>query len=96
MKFLKLFRRETIHTEDVRRATLKQRGRIGDATVTDLTHDEQGRTTGIHFVYEIGGVDYESSHQLDSDQQSRKADYAPGASVTIRYDPRQPANSIVV
>jgi hypothetical protein len=29
-------------------------------------------------------------------QQQRSNDYAPGKQIVIRYDPRSPANSIVV
>jgi hypothetical protein len=41
-------------------------------------------------------MSYESSQTLNSEQQSAKHNYRPGAQVTVRYDPRQPANSIVV
>jgi hypothetical protein len=44
----------------------------------------------------LAGVLYESSQALDDRQQQRSLDYAPGNQIVVRYDPRQPANSIVV
>jgi hypothetical protein len=39
---------------------------------------------------------YESSQKLSAAQQERESEYAPGKQIIVRYDPRQPANSIVV
>jgi hypothetical protein len=50
----------------------------------------------IYYTYEISGVDYQSSQHLNAEQQQRPLDYSPGAIITVRYDPRQPANSVVV
>jgi hypothetical protein len=44
----------------------------------------------------LAGVLYESSQALSVSQQQRSNDYAPGKQIVIRYDPRRPANSIVV
>jgi hypothetical protein len=44
----------------------------------------------------LAGVLYESSQALNDLQQQRSNDYAPGKGIVVRYDPRQPANSIVV
>jgi hypothetical protein len=44
----------------------------------------------------LAGVLYESSQKLNDLQQQRSFDYAPGKQIVVRYDPRQPANSIVV
>jgi hypothetical protein len=44
----------------------------------------------------LAGVLYESSQELSLSQQQRSNDYAPGKQIVIRYDPRRPANSIVV
>jgi hypothetical protein len=44
----------------------------------------------------LAGVQYESSQALSDVQKQRDTDYAPGKQIIVRYDPRQPANSIVV
>lgn len=82
--------------EAERRAQLLRAGRIADGKIFDCVSDETGAVTQIFYSYEFGGVEYESSQTLDPDQRSRPFDYAPGASVTVRFDPRQPGNSIVV
>jgi hypothetical protein len=96
MGLLGLFRRKQDNTEAARRARLLRAGRIAEGTVFDIGTDEQGTLTHVFYSYEINGVDYESSQTLDETQAARPADYAPGARVTIRFDPRQPANSVVV
>ena len=45
------------------------------------------------------GTAYTSSTSIEArklSQQQRSNDYAPGKQIVIRYDPRRPANSIVV
>ena len=96
MGLLAFFQRKQGNTEAARRARLLRNGRIGDGTVFDIGTDEQGAITHIFYAYEVSSVEYESSQTLDDAQRARAADYSPGAHVTIRYDPRQPANSIVV
>jgi hypothetical protein len=44
----------------------------------------------------LAGVRYETSQDLSKQQQQRDREYAPGKKITVRYDPHQPANSIVV
>ena len=96
MSLLGLFRRKQDNTEATRRARLLRTGRIADGTIIDIGADERGAITHIFYSYEINGVEYESSQSLDETQLTRAADYAPGAPITIRFDPRQPTNSVVV
>lgn len=97
MPFLDRFRRKREDPEAARRARLLLRGRISDGTVFDVTDDSgSGSITQIFYRYNISGVDYESSQLLDEQQRGRQSDYAPGAHVTVRYDPHQPGNSVVV
>jgi hypothetical protein len=97
MSFLDRFRRQKEDPEMKRRARLLSAGRIGEGSVLDIRSDAaSGAITQIFYRYTVNGVEYESSQSLDPAQQQREVDYAPGAHVTIRYDPHQPANSIVV
>lgn len=96
MGLFALFRRDKTDPEVARRARLLGAGRISDGTIFDVGTDEAGEITLVFYHYEISGVEYESSQMLDDAQRRRPADYAPGAAITVRYDPHQPANSVVV
>ncbi len=95
MSLLARFRRKKEDPEVVRRKLLLQAGRLGEATVLETNVDPDGSVI-LLYSYSIGGVDYETSQQLDEQQILRKHDYLPGARVALRYDPRRPANSFVV
>ena len=66
-------------------------GRIIEAESTD-----DGTITQVTYAYELSGVQFESFQALSSEQQKRSNDYAPGRNLIVRYDPKAPANSIVV
>ena len=97
MPFLDRFRQKKEDPEVARRARLLQTGRIAEGTIIDINGETaSGAFTQIFYSYNISGVEYESSQMLDREQQQRQLDYAPGARITVRYDPHQPGNSIVV
>jgi hypothetical protein len=95
MSFLGRFRRNKPDPEIARRNLLKRSGRIGEATILELTRDDDGNEL-LAYCYTIAGVDYETFQHLDAEQLSRKDQYLPGARVNLRYDPHRPANSLVV
>ncbi len=79
-----------------RRARLLRTGRIAEGTIVDIGGETaSGAFTHIFYRYNISGVDYESSQTLNGEQQQRQTEYAPGARITVRYDPHQPGNSVV-
>ena len=82
--------------EASRISRLLKTGRIVEGQVLDNTLDQVGRIIHVFYTYNVAGVEYESSQALSIEQQDPRKDYSPGAKVTIRYDPRQPANSVVV
>ncbi len=96
MGLLDLFKRKKSDGEDERRITLLRAGRITEGSIFDVITDEAGAITHVFYNYEINGVEYESSQSLDAGQQERSSDYFPGARVTVRFNPRQPGNSVVV
>ena len=97
MALLDRFRRKKAADGEVmRRARLLLNGRIAEGMVFDVMSDESGEVTHIFYSYNVTGVDYESSQTLNHAQRRRPSDYSPGARVTVRYDPRQPGNSVVV
>jgi hypothetical protein len=96
MRIRDLFRRRKKEDEAGRRSTLRRAGRITEGSIFDVITDEAGTITQVFYSYEINGVEYESSQTLDTDQRQRSGDYFPGARVTVRFNPHQPGNSVVV
>jgi hypothetical protein len=95
MSFLDRFRKR-VEDEASRIARLSKTGRMTDGNIIDAVSDNSGRITQVTYTYMLAGVLYESSQALSDLQQQRSYDYAPGKQIVVRYDPRQPANSIVV
>lgn len=95
MSFLGRFRRNREDPEIARRSLLLRAGRLGEATVLDTGVDSEGKDI-LSYCYTIAGVDYETVQRLDDEQLRRREYYLPGSRVDLRYDPRQPANSVVV
>jgi hypothetical protein len=95
MSFLDRFRKRT-EDEASRIARLSKTGRMVDGKIIDAVSDNDGRILQVSYTYEIAGVQYESSQELSDLQRQRPHDYAPGKQIVIRYDPRRPANSVVV
>jgi hypothetical protein len=95
MSFFDRFRKKT-EDEASRIARLSRTGRMADGKIIDSVSDQNGRITEVTYTYMLAGVQYESSQALSETQQQRSSDYAPGKQIVVRYDPRSPANSIVV
>ena len=95
MSFLDRFRKKT-ESEASRIERLSKAGRMADGRIIDAVSDNEGRITQVTYTYMLSGVVFESSQALSESQQQRSNDYAPGKQIVIRYDPRRPANSIVV
>ncbi len=90
------FKRSKTDDEAERRNNLLRAGRITEGSIFDVITDEAGAITQVFYNYEISGVQFESSQALDAGQRERSGDYYPGARVTVRFNPRQPGNSVVV
>jgi hypothetical protein len=88
------FKKKTGDPEAERRRTLLQHGRITDGTILEGNPD--GSIDVVSYVYFALGSDYESVERLTPEQLSKPHQYAPGAKVAVRFDPRQPGNSILV
>ncbi len=100
-----VFRKKTTsdELERQRRESLVRMGRIIDGTVfdtADLTEEESGRKGGMQLVmykYEVSGVVYECSQDVSTlsdfiDIHATRLDFP----CSVRYNPHQPANSIIV
>ena len=95
MSFLDRFRKKP-EDEASRIERLSKTGRMTDGRIIDAVSDSDGRISQVIYTSVLAGVLFESSQALNPSQQQRSNDYAPGKQVVIRYDPRRPANSIVV
>jgi hypothetical protein len=95
MSFLDRFRKKT-EDEASRIERLSKSGRMADGRIIDAVSDNDGRIIQVTYTYVLAGVQFESSQALSDLQQARPNDYIPGKQIVVRYDPRRPANSIVV
>ena len=95
MSFFNRFRKKT-EDETSRIARLAKTGRMTDGQIIDAVSNRDGKIVQVTYTYMLAGVLYESSQALSELQQRRDLEYGPGKQITVRYDPRQPANSIVV
>ena len=89
--------------ERQRRDLLVQQGRIIDATVidiSDLTAEECGRPNGMQLIlykYEAAGVVYECSQDVTMLRHLVNIyDCRLGFPASVRYDPHNPGNSLIV
>lgn len=85
-------RRRTVDRELRRRLSVHRHGRFGDGTVTDAAGDV------LYYDYRVGGMQYTAAQDLSGfrDRLPRDPSRLIGRPVTLKYTPRNPANSIVV
>ncbi len=77
-----------------RRRQLLSHGRITDGAIID-THINESADEVAHYLYTLNGVDFESAEVLTEEQREDPVRYAPGATVAVRYDPRNQGNSVL-
>lgn len=86
---------QVIDLERQRRADLLEKGRIVDGTVLDSEETEHGEI--IYYAYSIHGVDFESSEILSMERlMGDPLRYAPGAKISVRFDPKNHGNSMLI
>lgn len=86
--------------ERERREWLNQIGRITDGTVIDVQEvvpNGHPSATMLIFQYDVGGVSYEASQDVTHLRQWINLHSCRlGLPTSVRYDPQNPGNSIVV
>lgn len=86
--------------ERERRAWLDRIGRITDGTVIDVQEmqpDGRKLATFLIFQYDVAGVSYEASQDVTYLRQLINLHSCRlGLPTSVRYDPQNPGNSIVV
>jgi hypothetical protein len=73
-----------------RREALAARGKMGDATLVEIRDDL------LIYSYLVRGVIYTASQDISRLQGLLPHDFSTVGAVIVKYDPRNPANSIVV
>jgi len=73
-----------------RRTALVQTGKISDATLADVREDL------LIYSYAVRGVEYTATQDISTLKELLPVDLAAIGPVSVKYDPRNPANSIVV
>ena len=84
--------------ERLRRLDVNRRGRIAPAQIVDIVETEapEGRGHLIVYKYEVGGVTYEVAQDVSALQEIAAAAHTlAGHPASIKYDSKQPANSIL-
>jgi len=76
--------------ERQRRAMLMARGQMRDATLAEIREDH------LFYTYAVRGVEYTASQDVSLLKQYLPVQLSVDTPVVVRYDPRNPANSIVV
>ncbi len=96
MGFFDIFKgKKRVVTENERREFLLRNGRITDGAITDAETTAGGAEL-VYYIYNLQGVDFESSEILSKEQMQNPLEYAPGAKVGIRFDPKNHGNSMLV
>ncbi|HTP36550.1 MAG TPA: hypothetical protein VMJ75_30450 [Candidatus Acidoferrales bacterium] len=86
------YRRSRITPEERerrRRAWLVATGKMGDATLVEV------RDTLLFYSYAVRGVEYTASQDIAVLGEKAPSGYSINGSVSVKYDARNPANSIV-
>ncbi len=86
--------------ERERRLWLSSIGRIIDGTVTDLQETSangQGTTQLLIYTYDVAGVEYHASQDITQLRQFLDLQACRiGLPASVKYDPQNPGNSIVI
>jgi hypothetical protein len=87
------WKRRRVTPEDLerhRRRWLVSMGKMGDATLVEIRDDL------LFYSYLVRGVEYTASQDTAHLAQRVPADLSAFGAVGVKYDPRNPANSIVI
>ncbi|HTS30033.1 MAG TPA: hypothetical protein VMH81_29380 [Bryobacteraceae bacterium] len=76
--------------ERMRRDVLVAHGKMGDATLMEVREDY------LVYSYDVRGIEYTASQDIAPLRELMPSDLSALASVSVKYDARNPANSIVL
>ena len=73
-----------------RRSALVARGKMSDAVLVEIRDDL------LFYSYGVRGVEYTASQDVSMLKQQMPPDFSTIDAVSVKYDPKNPANSIVL
>ncbi len=97
-RFLLWRRKEPAEVERLRRLDIHKRGRISAGHIVDLVESEVAgsKSSLVVYSYEVAGVAYEAAQDVSPlPEIAAIAKFLPGRTVSVKYDTKRPANSIV-
>lgn len=98
VSFARRRRKSPEEIERARRLDLYRRGRVTSGQIVDLIMPETAQKPAqlVVYQYEVAGVSYEVAQDVVAlPEIYEHAKQRAGCSVSLRYDPAQPSNSIV-
>jgi hypothetical protein len=84
--------------ERLRRLEVNACGRIGVGRIVELAEPLADGPAGpiLLYDYEVAGVTYEAAQDLSAlPEIAAAAPFLPGQTTSVKYDPKQPTNSIL-
>jgi len=84
--------------ERLRRLGVNECGRIGFGRIVELADPLKDGPAGpiLLYDYEVAGVTYEAAQDLSAlPEIAAAAPFLPGQTTRVKYDPKQPTNSIL-
>ena len=97
-RFLRWRRQDPAEVEKLRRLDINRRGRICAGRILDLVEGDtaEGKSDLVSYSYEVAGVTYEAAQDVTAlPEIAAKARFLSGHTASVKYDPRQPMNSII-
>lgn len=94
----RLRRKSPDELERLRRLGVNACGRIISGRIVELAEPVTGGPAGpiLLYEYEVAGVTYEAAQDLSAlPGIAAAAPFLPGQTTSVKYDPRQPTNSIL-
>ena len=91
-------RKSPDEVERLRRLAVNAGGRIVAGRIVELAEPVEGGPAGpiLLYEYEVAGVTYEAAQDLSAlPGIAAAAPFLPGQTTSVKYDPRQPTNSIL-
>jgi len=98
-RIVKHWRRlDPAEVERQRRLAVNACGRISTGKVLELLEPVTGGPAGpvLLYEYEVAGVTYQAAQDISAlPEMTAAAPFLPGQIASVKYDPRQPTNSIL-
>lgn len=94
--WLRSRRKSPEEAERLRRLAVHERGRLADGELLDGPETPPDGSL-LYYTYRASGIEYTAAQDISTlNSFVRPEQCRPGNATTVKYDPRLPANSIIV